>query len=166
MSSTELTQPSRQAIAAKTASKPRRVTGKLAVACKAIAWEGKELDQAAKDAGLTTRTLRLALERRHVIVYLKEQRDVFRAYVSSQNIHHAKLLRDTTGNAMAKVNVMKYIDDVAEAQQSRGFTSSSPGFVINVIGSVTTSPHTPHIRETEHKPLIDHGDVGRSDDER
>jgi hypothetical protein len=160
MTDVTISQPSRQAIAGKTASKPGRVTGKLQVACKAIAWEGQELDQAAKTAGLTTRALRLALERRHVIAFLKEQREVFRAYVSAQNIHHAKELRDKTGNAMAKLGAMKYIDQIADAEHGVSGRSSSPGVTI-IIGqapSVTAQQH-----RIEANPLTIQGSCSPSE---
>lgn len=152
---------SRQAIQAKTASKPRQVTGKLAIACKAIVWEGQDLEVAAKAAGLTTRNLRLALERRHVIAFLKEQREVFRSYISAQNIHHAKDLRNKAGNAMAKLGAMKYIDNVAD-EPSSASANRMPGLVVNIISD---GSHTAHIREIEAKPLIPHDDGHQGDTE-
>lgn len=161
MSLTETPQPSRQAIQAKTASKPRKVTGALAIACKAIVWQGQELDQAAAEAGITTRTLRLALDRPHVRAFIKAERDVFRAYVSGQNIHHAAEIRNKSGNAMARLGAMKYID----GEQDQGLGSNgqrqSPGLTIIIEGA----HHSRDVRVIDDKPLISLDPVRNGDDE-
>lgn len=150
-------QPTRQAIEAKTRSAPRRVTGKLLVACKSIVWQGYELDRAAKHAGLTTRSLRLALERPHVITFMKTEREVFRAYVSAQNIHHAVKMRNGAGNAMARLGAMKFIEQLGDDPQASAGRASAAGFVVMVVDA--RSAHMAQERQNEAKPLIEHASV-------
>lgn len=142
--------------------RPPKVSGKLVVALKAIAWEGMELQEAAQAAGLTTRALRYALEKRHVIAALREQREVFRAYVSAQNIHHAKELRDSSGNAMAKLGAMKYIDSIDDQDPVQRANRAAPGVVIQIIGN---GAHMPHVRQIEAKPLITNDPHSQDNDE-
>lgn len=151
-------QPSARAIQRKTASKPGKVTGKLAVACKRIVWEGEELDAAAKAAGLTTRAVRLALERPHVIAFVKAERDVFRAHVSAQNIHRLKELRDGSANAMAKLGAIRTIESL-DSDAPAGGMARTPGITI-VIGSA--SPLTAQQRSIDHNPLNNQGSVSET----
>lgn len=153
-------QPSTPAI--RKNGRPPRVTGQLAVALKAIAWDGAELHEAAQAAGMKTRNLRLALEKRHVLAFLKEQREVFRSYVSAQNIRHAKELRDTSKNAMARLGAMKYIDNVADEATISAARARAPGVVI-VIGDPAAA-HTAHMRQIEPKPLIEHTSDSHADE--
>src|SRR5271166_2934555 len=82
-------------------NKPKRAArmpAKLQIALKQIIWEGSDLQAAAKAAALTTHTVRCALNRPHVIAWMKQEREVFRAYVSAQNIHRAVEIRDAADN--------------------------------------------------------------------
>ena len=106
--------------------------GKLVTACRAIVWEGQELDQAAKAAGLTTRSVRLALQRSHVIQWMKAEREVFRAYIASQNIHYAREMRENSENEMAKLGAMKLIEAIGGDEPSAGVRAQAPGFVVYV----------------------------------
>jgi hypothetical protein len=133
----------------KTAAKAGRVTGKLAIACRRIVHEGEELDEAAHAADLTTRTLRLALAKPHVIAWVKAEREVFRAYVSAQNIHHAKKMRDTSGNAMAKLGAMKLIEQIGDDAPASS-AQSAPGMVIVVVNQ---APGASVSATVEHKPM-------------
>lgn len=122
--------------------RPPRVAGKLVIALQAIVREGQDLQQAAQAAGLTTHTLRRALEKPHVIAYLKAQKDVFRAYISGQNIHRLAEIRDASGNAMAKLGAIKLLEQVDEHDQRSSAGARSPGVVI-IVGSkadVTIEP--------------------------
>lgn len=138
----------------------RRVTPRVIVAVKAIVWEGQELDEAARTAGLTTHALRLALQRRHVLTFMKAERDQFRAYVSAQNIHRAKQIRDQSGNAMAQLGAIKYLDSIDDEPGAVAARSRSPGVVFLVVGA---APHMPHIQHAPAKPLIEHASVPHRD---
>ncbi|BEV44405.1 hypothetical protein [Afipia carboxidovorans] len=123
-------QPSRQAIQAKTASKPGRVTGKLAVAINLMIEEGTPWDKAATQAGLTVRSMRLAMQRPHVIQHIKVQREVFRAHACAGNIHRLVEMRDQDENKMAVVTAIKTLEQIGEAATVSGGANVSPGLVI------------------------------------
>jgi len=57
---------------------PVGVTVKVADACRALVFEGLDLQQAAAKTGLTTRALRLALEKPGVLAYLRNWKFVTR----------------------------------------------------------------------------------------
>lgn len=130
--------------------RPPRVTPELVVACKAIVWEGQELDQAASSAGLTTRALRLALQRPHVLAFLKEEREVLLAVARAQNIHHAIEVR-RGDNAMARLGAIKVIEAQTDHQPGQG-VAREPGLVIQI---VTGGAERAHMRTVEAKSLID-----------
>lgn len=110
----------------------RRVTGRVKQALDAMVYEGKRFDEAAQQAGLTVRTMRYALERPHCLTYLREQKQVFRASVSAQNIHKLAELRDTSGNAMAQLGAIKVLEQIDSDPQSQSGGIRSPGFMIVV----------------------------------
>jgi hypothetical protein len=114
---------------------------------KAIVWEGQELDQAAKTANLTTFQVRQALARPHVIAWVKQEREVFRAHVSAQNIHRAKQLRDESGNAMAQLGAMKFIEQIGDEPGAGSVQQRAPGMVIVVMNGTNPTPPltTPNI---------------------
>lgn len=133
----------------KTAAKAGRVTGKLAIACRRIVHEGEELDEAAHAAGLTTRTLRLALAKPHVIAWVKAEREVFRAYVSSQIIHRAKQIIDHGRNENARVAAMKFVEQIGDDAPASS-AQSAPGMVIVVVNQ---APGASVSATVEHKPM-------------
>jgi hypothetical protein len=132
----------------KTPSKRSKVTGDLAVACLAMVREGLELDQAAKRANITTRMLRIALAKQHVISWLREQRDVFQQEVRASNIHRAREIRDAANN-MPAMHAIRYLDGETEGNQRVG-SASMPGFVI-----VLQQGDAPAVRVVEHERDID-----------
>ena len=132
-----------------------RVQGKLKRACNLIVREGKALDEAAKAVGLTTRTLRLAFERPHVLTYLKAQKQVFREYISSQNIQRLAEIRDNSGNSMAKLGAIKLIEQVDDNHAGGSTASRMPGVLI-VIGdkAIQAAALSTHQRMIDANPLI------------
>lgn len=139
-SSNELTvqdekQPTRQAIEAKTRSKPGKVTGKLAQAIDLMIEEGLLWDKAALQVGLTVRSMRLAMQRPHVIAHVKAAREVFRTHASTANIRRLVDLRDQNDNkaaAVSAIKVLEQLDDDAHRPGSGSARDVSPGFVIQV----------------------------------
>jgi hypothetical protein len=123
-------------------NKPRRAVRlpvKLQTALKAIIWDGQDLQGAAQTAQLTTHAVRCALNKPHIISWMKAEREVFRAYVSAQNIHRAVEIRDAADN-MPAVNAMKFIEEPSSEQTNKP-ASASPGITIrlvNVVANVDT----------------------------
>ena len=116
---------------------------------------GWKLDEAARESGMTTRNLRLALERPHVLAYLRQRKQVFREHISAANISVLADLRDTAGNSMVRLGAVKVLEQLEDSQSAgTGAVSRSPGVTI-----VITSPSAvmDHQRLIDAKPLIDHG---------
>jgi hypothetical protein len=131
---------SRQAIQAETASKPGKVTGKLAVAVDLMIEQGLPWEQAALQAGITVRSMRLALSRPHVIRHIKEAREVFRQHVSAANIHRARELRDQDDNKMASISAMRFIEGLGDDAPGGSAAKSLPGLQIVVVTGNASVP--------------------------
>lgn len=153
---TEQPQPSRRQLAAQTRSDRGRVTRKLKDCLDLVVFEGLDPYEAAAKLGMTARAMRLALNRRPVVAYLRAQREVFRTTASAQNIHRAIKLRDTSGNAMAQLGAMKFIEGIDDERQSAASRMQSPGFVI-VVQAQAAAParsvdtNADNIRMIEHE---------------
>lgn len=139
-------------IPTKTEPRALQVKGRLTNALKSIVWQGNEIVQAARAAGMNPSVVRKALAKPHVIAFLKAERDVFRAYVASQNIHHAVKLRKS-GNAMAKLGAIKYLDGVSD--ERTGSQALTPGLTFQFV-TITNGVEIKQLNETPSKPLIDH----------
>lgn len=121
--------------------KQLRVVGKLKTALDLMVWGDKDgipldYDVAARTANLTVRSMRRALERPHVRAYLRGQRDVFRASISSRVIFRLDELSRQNVNMNAAVGASRAILQLEdeEVQQRRG-SVSSPGLVIQIVSS-------------------------------
>lgn len=127
------TEPTHQAIAVKTRSKPGRVTGKLADAINRMIDLGERWDDAARAVGLSARTMRKALERPHVVAHLRTQKQVFREAACTANIKRLCEIRDAANN-MPAVQAIKALEQLGDDPQANAQRSQSPGIVI-VIGA-------------------------------
>jgi hypothetical protein len=133
-------QPSRQAIQAATASKPHRVTGNLAIAIDLMIEHGLMWDKAGLQAGLTVRTMRLAMQRPHVVAYIKAKREVFRVHASAGNIHRLVEMRDQDENKMAVVTAIKALEQLGDDPQSQRAANSLPGLQIVIVQGGSAAP--------------------------
>lgn len=129
------TTTTRQAAQAKTASKPLAVTGKLKQAVDLMIETGAHWDDAAVQAGLTVRTMRLALERPHVLAHLKAAREVFRVRASAANIHRLTQIRDAADN-MPAVNAIKALEQMSDEPGANPAAVRAPGVVIVIGGPI------------------------------
>ena len=119
-------------------SQPGRIQGKLKKALDLMVFQGLWFVEASKQVGLLPQAMRKALEKPHVISYLREQKQVFRASVSSQNIFKLADIRDNADNAMAQlgaIKVLEQIDGDVKANQQ----SNQPGFVIVIASNAPVS---------------------------
>lgn len=133
--------------------KPKRlrIGRKLRQVLDLMVFEGDDMAEAARKANTSTRAIRKALERRHVLAYLRARREVLRASICAGNPRRLGAIRDQNKNLSAAVRAVTALErqELAEAAASRA--AVAPGIVI-VIGD--TSSHMPHMREIEAKPLI------------
>ncbi len=130
---TEPAIPSRQAVQARTASKPGKVTGKLKAACDAIVHEAKPWNEAAVQAGLTVRSMRLALERPHVLAYLRTAKEVLRQSLCAANPRRLAELRDQSANPAAAVRAAVALEQLVGGVAAPGSAVQAPGLVIVVM---------------------------------
>lgn len=75
--------------------------------------EPVQWNEAAKTVGLSLNAMRKALEKTHVLRYLKEQKQVFRSSVSAANILVARQIRDEGKNDNARIKAIEYLDEIS-----------------------------------------------------
>jgi hypothetical protein len=127
-----------------------RVTPKVKVAIKYLIEVKDSLKEAAAHANMRdTAALRLALERPHVLQYLKAQRRVAIAAACAGNPAILRAIRDATdGNAMARVKAIQVLEELRiedEAPGRSGHLPMTAGLVIHI----NTGPQP---RVIEHGP--------------
>lgn len=114
-------------------ARPGTVSGKLKTAIDAMAYDGADYQAAAQKAGLTTRAVRLALDRPHVKAYYEAQMQVLLTSERARNLHRAVKIRDQEVNQTAALNAAKWLHDPHDrssiAASSRAVT---PGVVVQV----------------------------------
>jgi hypothetical protein len=124
------------------ASKSLRPTGRLKQALDLMVFgpETGELagcalamDAAAREVGLTTRAIRLALDKPYVRQYINAQKHVFRTSASAQNISALVRLRDNSGNAMAQLGAIKTLEQLDDEQGPGSAPQQRAGMVIVVV---------------------------------
>lgn len=124
-------------------SAPKQVTGKLKIAIDAMTWRGLPYDEAAKAAGLTTRALRMALQKEHVLRYMRSQRRALLASEGPRTIIRLADLRDQNDNRNAAVAASRTILSMADDDARRagpGHGATQPGFVIIIRGDHPDTP--------------------------
>lgn len=98
-----------------------------------MVWEGVTWMEAARDAHYHPANMRKALAQPHVMRYLREQRQVFRASASARNIHRAVEIRDQDENKTAAIQAIRYLDGVGDSEAQRdGARQVTPGVVVTV----------------------------------
>jgi hypothetical protein len=95
-------------------------------------------NEAAAKSGLNVLTIRLALQRPHVLAYYREQREVLRARESPANIHRLCEIRDAADNLPA-VNAIRALEQLGGDEQTRPNTPS-PGVSIRIINLSSPPP--------------------------
>jgi len=130
----------------------KRVGKKLFHAIELIVFEGKELGEAAAEAGLTTYTLRQAFARPQVLAHLRERREVFRAAASGKNILRLCQIRDAENN-MPAVNAIKALELIGDEQINKP-NVPSPGVTIRIVQMNSPPPPSPFVEEQSESPII------------
>lgn len=163
---TALAKPTPRQPSATTKSKALKVTGTLKATLDLMVFGPSEGDKAGlaldladacRETGFRFSSMRKALERPHVRQYLNAQKQVFRAAASAQNISYAVKMRSDSGNAMAQLGAMKFIE-ADEQQHQRQSTAPTPGITIVIAGEnaraavqVNTAGHTHSPDSVSHR---------------
>ena len=108
-----------------------RITPRVKSTIDAVVHERKPWDQAAIEAGLTTRAMRLAFEKPHVLAYYKQQMKVLRDARAVQNHYRLCDIADAENN-MPAVNAIKALEMLSDEQMSRPNTPT-PGISIRIV---------------------------------
>jgi hypothetical protein len=102
----------------------------LRAACDFMIYEALPWEQAAVKAGMTVRGMRKAMRRPHVLSYLRDERQVLLAAISTATPLRLAQLRDQDDNRNAAVNACRVLENLDADEPHRGGQTSSPGFVI------------------------------------
>jgi hypothetical protein len=140
-------------------SKRARLSNKLKSALDDMVWNGAPFDEAARAASYSVQSMRKALNRRHVLRYLREQKQVMRESVSAGNILTLREIRDRGSNDMARVKSVQVLEAMGDVEHTRlgSGEPSQPGLTIQII---TSSPGT-----TVNPRTIEHEPARRGDDD-
>src|SRR5260370_15990956 len=127
------------------------VSGRLKAALDDMVWNATPWEEAARKANLTTRSMRMAMGKPHVLKYLRQERGVLLAQASPKNLARLQALRDQDVNATAAVTAAKTLETLASDQfspvsrrfgggQRAGYPidlsdEPSPGVVIQIINA-------------------------------
>ena len=92
------------------------------------------VDAGAKE-GLSARAMRKAFGRGHVLAYVRQRRQEFRASLCAANEHRLAALRDQDENRAAAVQAVRVLERISETDDVRPVTPSAPGLVIVIQAS-------------------------------
>ena len=113
-----------------------RIGRTVKAAIDAMVERGLDYAHAAADAGISTRNMRLALTKPHVIAYYRSQCDVLRNAHRARNIHRLAQIRDAEDN-MPAVNAIKALEQLAD-EQTNNKQTTSPGVTIRIVNVAAT----------------------------
>jgi hypothetical protein len=111
-----------------------RITKRVKDAIDAIVERGIAYNEAATESGLTTRAMRLALERPHVLAYLRQQLKVLRDARGPRNFHRLCAIADAADNLPA-VHAIRALELLSEEVTARRTDAPTPGVVLNIISA-------------------------------
>jgi hypothetical protein len=133
---TDITQPTRQAIAAKDRSGKGMVTGRLKRALDEMVWSGARRADAATIAGMTDHSLRSALKKPHVKAYYVTELGILRESTKAKIHHRLEALSDQDENKAAAVKACQVLiaDDPVYDNRRAGM-GQVPGLVIQIVQS-------------------------------
>ena len=120
---------------------PKNCSRAPAPAALKMIHEGCNLVLAAQASGLRPDTLRRWLHRPELVGLIRRERAAFRQAICAGNEHALMQIRDEPGgNAMAKVNSIKCLEDMnEEGSLRRSSDVPSPGVTIRIV-NVTPQP--------------------------
>ena len=138
-----------------TDTRVNRIQGKLKATLDVMVWDALELVDACRQTGFSPAAMRNALQRPHVLAYLRNERQVLRASLSPRNLHRLAEIRDAADN-MPAVQAIRLLEELGDEQLQRNTgTSHSPGVtirVINVAAPVQADARQRVIAGTAHAP--------------
>jgi hypothetical protein len=157
MSTTDVSQPTRQAIAARNRSLPGKVTGRLKRAIDAMVWQAASRKEAAAMAGMTDHSLRQAMKRPHVMQYYLSECEVLRLSGRAKRLHRLEELAGQDSNRNAAVAAIKVAEQIVDERHAAGpHAVTQPGLVIVITPKDVPRPLGPTIdTQLERVPPTD-----------
>jgi hypothetical protein len=125
-----------------------RITKGVKDAINAIVERGIAYNGAAAESGLTTRAMRLALERPHVLSYLQQQLKVLRDARGPRNFHRLCAIADAADNLPA-VHAIRALELLSEETTAPRSDTPTPGVVLNIISAAPRTIETKLIDATD-----------------
>lgn len=111
-----------------------KIGRKLRIAVDLMVFEGQDMATAATNAKTSTRAIRKAFEKAHVLTYIRKRKDVLRASISAKNIQRLGEIRDAANN-MPAIHAIRQLENDSDDNAVRRVTSSSPGLIVQIINS-------------------------------
>lgn len=112
-------------------NRPLRISPKLREAIDCSITEGLPWSEAAVKCGLTTRAMRMALGKAHVIRYIQEKTAQFRVEISTRDVFRLAELRDQNENKVAAVNSIRLLRQLGDEDVRPLHTRNvTPGVVV------------------------------------
>lgn len=122
-------------------AKPLKLTPAVARAIDIMVWQGKRFNEAAQEVGLTSRAMRLALQKPHVLAHMKREMQVLRESERPRSICRLTELRDQDDNKMVAFNAAKELAGSSADEQSSAQRQAMPGLVV-VVNTIQRSAPT------------------------
>ena len=124
-----------------------RLTAKVKQAVELMVWHGKPFDEAAAEVGLTTRAMRLALAKPHVMAFYRAEMQVLRSSHEPRSIIRLAEIRDAANN-MPAVQAAKHLLERDQPNTSSS-NAASPGVTIRILNqtAVLTAPAADDVSE-------------------
>ena len=140
-----------------TDTRVNRIQGKLKATLDVMVWDALELVDACRQTGFSPAAMRNALQRPHVLAYLRNERQVLRASLSPRNLHRLAEIRDAADN-MPAVQAIRLLEELGDEQLQRNTgTTHQPGVTIRVINVAAPVQADARQRVIDHPaPAIDH----------
>jgi hypothetical protein len=125
------------------AKRPRGIPPAVQAAALLMIHEKVDFVTAAKANNLAPDTMRRWLNRGELVAFIRRESAAFLQGICSGNARALQEIRDSPGgNAVAKVNSIKQLEDMNERSSMQPGTPTSPGIVIRVV-NVNSAPAGP-----------------------
>ncbi len=143
------------------------ISPQLRIALDSMVQEGLALDEAARKAKMTTRGVRLALERPHVLRYLRQARAAFISEVRATNPRRLRELRAQESNPAAAVRAALAIEQLDGGDRTPPPGTKLPGITIVITDNgrpiKTIGPPSPPTIEARANPPKRADDEGQDE---
>jgi hypothetical protein len=115
-----------------------RITKRVKDAIDAMVERGCHYSEAAADAGISTRNMRLALEKPHVSAYYQARLKVLRGARAARNFHRLCEIADRN-DTMPAVQALRTLEQLPDEQTNRP-SAPSPGVTIRIVNVAQLPP--------------------------